>query len=132
MSLKTLCSENIVELIMNMPPLIRDDIIGETTKSIKKEAEEKARKKLIQEIRSSASIVVGDVLDRIVLSHRTGREWIRPEYTKDIHDDLYHTYVEIADNFFYKNSAMLVFDETENRRVNAYINGDIGDDDLSD
>jgi hypothetical protein len=133
MSLKALCTTNIVELIMSLPPMLRDEIIGETTQAIKKEAEEKAMKNIIKEIRSSGSIAVSDISDRIILSHRTGREWIRPEYTNDMNDDLYQTYVEIADKFFYKNSEQLVFFNYQDGIGNGYFSNDLSDDDdLSD
>ena len=116
MDLKTLCMKNMVETIKNLPPILRDEVIGQTTKDIKKEAYENAKKHIMKEIRQSAAIVVEDVTDRIVMSHIKNQNWERPEYTKDIDDELYYTFVDISEKFVIKTFETTVFLHQEHNR----------------
>jgi hypothetical protein len=106
--LKTLCADNLVKLIKNLPPLIRDDVIGETTKVIKLEAEEKVKKK----IRSSA-IIVEDLIENIIESRKNGTYWRRPEYTNDIDDEIYNIFVDIAERTVERYQSFLIFGDEE-------------------
>lgn len=107
MSLKSHCVKNIVEMIKNLPPLLREEIIGESLKEIKKEA----KKEVMKDIRRSAAVVVDDVTTLIIEAQRTGNDWKRPEYTTDIDDELYHTFVDISERFVSSHAEKLVFDE---------------------
>ena len=40
-----------------------------------------------------------DVVDKIITAHSTGIDWKRPEYTKNIDNELYGMYVDIAGRF---------------------------------
>ena len=41
MDLKNICINNLVELIKNLPPLLKEELINNTIKSIKTEAKKK-------------------------------------------------------------------------------------------
>jgi hypothetical protein len=128
MSLKALCVKNMVNQIKNLPPLLLEEIIGESLKSIKEEA----KKEAIKEIRDSASIVVDDITNLLITSHKTGGDWKRPEYTKDIDDELYYTFVDISEQFFEEYGEKLLFDENRprhRRHATVYYGGDSSDED---
>jgi uncharacterized membrane-anchored protein YjiN (DUF445 family) len=117
MSLHKLCIQNMVEQIKNLPPLLKEEIIEASLKEIKKDI----KKEVMREIRDSASIVVEDITERLITSQKTGQDWKRPEYTKDIDDDLYHTFVHTAESFVNKYSDKLVFDEEYHNHQHAFI-----------
>lgn len=112
MSLKTLCMNNIVELIKNLPPLLKEEVLGVSMKAIKEEA----KQKVMKEIRRSASIVVDDVTDILIASHKTGQDMKRPEYTKDIDDELYYTLLGISERFVNKHAEKILFDNAPHNR----------------
>ena len=85
MNLKQQCTKGIVDMIKNMPPVLKEEIIGESLKSIKEEA----RREAIKEIHSSANIVIEDVTERIINAHKTGSTWKRPKYTENMDEELY-------------------------------------------
>lgn len=116
MDLKSLCLDNIAQMIKQLPPMLRDEVIGESSKVIKKEAEEKARKKIMKEIHHSSKVVVEDITERIIQSYVTGRVWKRPEYTRNIDEDLYNIFVDISENFVSKNAEKLLFNGTRSHR----------------
>jgi len=95
------------EMIKNMPPLLKEEIIGVSLAAIKEEA----MNKIMKEMKRSASIVVDDITDCLIESRKTGKNWKRPEYTKDIDDELYYTFVNIAEQFVNKHVEKLVFDQ---------------------
>jgi methyl coenzyme M reductase beta subunit len=99
---------NLVELIKNLPPLLKEEVIGESMKAIKDEA----KQQVMKEIRRSAAIVVDDVTDSLITSRKTGRDIKRPEYTKDIDDELYYTFLDISERFVNKHAEKIVFDNT--------------------
>ena len=86
MDLKTICVKNIVDMIKKLPPLLREEVIGETLKSIKEDAEKKAKESLMYQIRRDAEIVVEDVTEKLVRCHSEGTTLSRPDYTKNIDD----------------------------------------------
>lgn len=106
MSIKALCMNNLVELIKNLPPQLKEEVIGESLKAIKAEA----KQEVMKEIRRSAAIVVDDVTDRLISSHKTGQVMKRPEYTNDIDDELYYTFTDISERFVDKHAEKIVFD----------------------
>ena len=91
MSLKNQCKNNIVDLIKNLPPKLKEEVIGESLDSIKE--------KIMKQMRRDADIVIKDVVDKIITAHSTGIDWKRPEYTKNIDNELYGMYVDIAGRF---------------------------------
>jgi len=105
MDLKSLCSDELIKLIKNLPPTVRDEIIEITTNQLKEEA----KKKIINDIKSYASNIVTDVTDLILISHRVGDNWKRPSYTYRIDDELFDVFVDIAETFVNKNLTELVF-----------------------
>lgn len=109
MDLKTICMKNMVEVIKNLPPLLREEVIGESLKSIKEEAEKKAKESLMYQIRRDAEIVVEDVTEKLVQSQANGTTWQRPEYTKNIDDELYYTFVHVSERFVHKYAEQIVY-----------------------
>lgn len=120
MDLKTLCLNNIVELIKNLPPQLQEEVIGISTKAIKEEAEKNANKKIMKEMKRSAVIVTDDITRRIIKADMTGDIWRRPEYTHDMDDELYYTLVDVAENFVSNNRHLLIFPNNNNRRETIY------------
>lgn len=108
MNLQSLCMQNMVEMIKNLPPLLRDEVIGESTKAIKKEAEENAKNKIIKDIRQSASIIE-DITKYLIESYRTGHDWKLPECRYDIDKELYNTFVNISERIVMKNYEVFMF-----------------------
>lgn len=115
MDLKTLCMNNLVDMIKNLPPQLKDEVIEASIKNIRAEAKAAAKKEIMKEIRDSALIVVEDVTELLTSSSRTGKSWKRPEYTKNIDDELYQTFVNIAEQFFNKKEDQLVFNNSAAR-----------------
>ena len=105
MDLKTIYMNNLVEIIRNLPPLLKEEVIGKSMKAI----EEDVEKKIIKEIRDSATIVVEDITELLISSSRTGKLWERPEYTKNINDELYYTFVDISEKFVNNHGEKLIF-----------------------
>ena len=105
MDLKTIYMNNLVEIIRNLPPLLKEEVIVKSMKAI----EEDAEKKIIKEIRDSATIVVEDITELLISSSRTGKLWERPEYTKNINDELYYTFVDISEKFVNNHGEKLIF-----------------------
>jgi hypothetical protein len=116
MDLKTICMNNLVEIIKNLPPQLQEDVIGASTKAIKEEAEKKTKEKIMKAIKRSAAIVTEDVTERLIASHQTGQSWKRPEYTNDIDDEIYYTFVDVAEKFVNNYGEMLIFPSDRHRR----------------
>ena len=123
MDLKTLCMNNLVDLIKNLPLQLKEEVIGVSIKAIKADA----KKEIIKEIKNSATIVVDDVTDCLISSSRTGKSWQRPEYTKNIDDELYQTFVLVAEQFVNKHAEKLILDNAGHRLKTAMHFG-YGDD----
>ena len=128
MNLKTICMNNLVELIKNLPPLLKEELIGQSIKSIRVEEKEK----IMKEINRSASIVVEDVTEQIINSYTTGRNWTRSEYTKDSEDDLYNTFVHISQTFIDKHADQICFERQRTRRRLYYYDSERDSDSDSD
>ena len=128
MNLKTICMNNLVELIKNLPPLLKEELIGQSIKSIRVEEKEK----IMKEINRSASIVVEDVTEQIINSYTTGRNWTRSEYTKDIEDDLYNTFVHISQTFIDKHVDQICVERQRTRRRLYYYDSERDSDSDSD
>jgi hypothetical protein len=130
MDLKTLCMNNLVQNIVNLPPQLREKVIGESTKKIKKEAEKKAREKIVREVKRTAGIVIEDVMKLIIESQRTGQNWVRPKHTRNIDDDLYYIFVNICEEIVLNNSESLVFGNNSGVRSELNLYPIIDYDDL--
>lgn len=109
MELQSMCANNLVEMIKNLPPLLKEEIIGQSLKSIKEDAEKKAKLSLMKQIRRDAEIVVEDVTNKIVESYKIGTTWNRPDYTKNIDDELYYTFVHISEQFVDRHHEEIIF-----------------------
>jgi len=109
MDLKAICMKNIVELIKNLPPLLKEEVIGKSLKSINEEAEIKAKKSLMKQLRRDAAIVVEDVTNKIVESRVYGTSWRRPDYTMNIDDEMYNIFVHVSEQFVGKYEEHIIF-----------------------
>lgn len=127
MNLQGLCMQNMVEMIKKLPPMMKEEIIGSSLTAIKEESLKKARLEVIKEI-SRSSIIVDDVTDRMIIAHRTSQNWSRPEYTKDIDDELYQIFVDISERFVNKNSEKLIFNQNH-EHIPLYVLEEIHSDD---
>lgn len=128
MSLKALCMKNLVELIQNLPPMMKEEVIGKSLEAI----ENDAKKKVMKEIRRSAAIVTEDVTERIIDASKKGQSWQRPGYTIDIDDELYYTCVDIAQKFVDNNSEKLIFSNGPRyRRQSAVYMENDSDEDIN-
>ena len=97
-TLSEMCKNLLVEQIKNLPPLLKEQVIGETTKQIKSSIQ----KEILKDIRGSALIVVDNMTDILINCYDTGCSYQRPEYTKDLPDELYYTMVQISEKMLDK------------------------------
>lgn len=109
MCLKSLCIKNMVEMIKNLPPLLKDEIMGEALKEIR----EDEKKKMMKDVRELGVVAVEDISSAMTESFRNGVHWTRPDYLKNIDDDLYHMFVDIAEYFTHKNQETLNVSRSE-------------------
>lgn len=109
MSLKELCLKNMAEQIKNLPPLLKEEVLGMTIQSIKDDAEREAKKKIIMELKQSAQMVTQDLVNRMIESHLTSTTWFRPSYTQDMDEDVYQSLVEVSDGFVTTFQQQLMF-----------------------
>jgi hypothetical protein len=112
MDLKAICLQNMVNQIKQLPPLLQEEVIGHSLKTIKEQAKQEAKKELLAELKRDSELVVGDLTDVIVSSRRTGRSWVRPEYTEDIDNDIYHNFVHISEMIVDKYSPEIIFNNS--------------------
>tara|TARA_B110000211_G_scaffold88045_2_gene103136 strand:+ start:21 stop:341 length:321 start_codon:yes stop_codon:yes gene_type:complete len=104
MSLKQLCKKNIISQILNLPPLLKEEILKESILEIKKQI----KQEVIKEIINDCEIVVNQVTDDIINNES---HWYRKSYTSHIDDDLYQSYVNTAQHFI---------NQTNNRIIENY------------
>ena len=104
MSLKDLAMENIVDMIKSLPPLLQEEVIGETRKSIKNEV----KNEVIQEFKNTSSFVIEDLTQCLT----SGNTFKRSSYSIDIDDDLFYTYMYISERFVH-NYGEYLFPKTD-------------------
>ena len=93
-----MCKNLLVEQIKNLPPILKDTIIGESSKKIKEQIEQK----ILKEFKISALIMVDDMTDILINCSNTGCSYERPEYTKNLPDELYYTIIAISEKMIDK------------------------------
>lgn len=93
MSLKNICFQNIVNQIKQLPPVLQEEVIGYSFENIKQQI----KKELLEEMKKDSEIVINDLTDIILSSKTSGKDWKRPEYTKNIDDNLYYNFVNISE-----------------------------------
>lgn len=123
MSLHDLCIQRMVNEIKQLPPLLKEEILELSHKSIMEDAEKIARKKILDEIKRSALIVTNELTQRMIKSYTTLSTWNRPEYTKNMDEDIYQLFVEMSDNFVMSYHRQLIFGHTSNSE-NDYSNSE--------
>jgi hypothetical protein len=96
---------NLSEVIKNLPPKMKEDIIGHSMKAIKEEV----RRELIKEMRISSQCVE-DITENLIISHRTGYQFNKPVYLRNMEDDMYHAFFDISEEFVNKYKDKLVWD----------------------
>ena len=111
MDLKTTCINNLVETIKKLPPYLKEEVILKSIKSIREEE----KSLIIKEVKNNATVVIEDLIDIIIDSNKTGQNFYRPEYTKNIDDELYQIYVDISQNFVKKYTHQLCFEKRSRR-----------------
>lgn len=109
MDLKAICLQNMVNQIKQMPPLLQEELIGYSLKTIKEQAKQEAKKELMSELKRNSHIVISDLTDRIVESRRTGTCWTRPQYTQNIDDSIYYNFVDISEMIVNKYAQEIIF-----------------------
>ena len=93
MSLKEQCIKNITEVVKTLPPLLKEEVVGKSLKTIR----EDIKKEVIKDIGKSAYIIIEDMTYILIKCQQNGGTWERPEYTKDIDENLFYTFVRIAE-----------------------------------
>ncbi len=109
MDLKAICLQNMIHQIKQMPPLLQEELIGYSLKTIKEQAKQEAKKELLAELKRDSHIVINDLTDKIVESRRTGTYWTRPHYTPNIDDIYYQYFVDISEMIVNKYDKEIIF-----------------------
>ena len=110
MDLKSICLQNMVSQIKQLPPLLHEEVLGYSLQTINEEAKKQAKKELLED----SEIVINDLTDIIVKARKNGNDWVRPEYTKNIDDDIYNNFVHISEMIVNKYSQQIhLFDNHE-------------------
>lgn len=105
MDLQSLCRTNMVNQIKNLPPVLKEEIVEISIKEIRKEADKKAMKKVLTDVR----IVIQDLTNILISSHKSGKDFRRPKYTKDMDDSLFDTCLQVAEDFVNTHAETLLF-----------------------
>ena len=92
LSLKEMCMQKMVKSLTELPPLLFEEVFGKTIEMVTKDVENK----VILNINTYAVETISDIKDVIIQSQGLG--WRRPESTLHINDNLYQTFVNIADD----------------------------------
>jgi hypothetical protein len=108
MNLKELCVKNLVYEIDNMPPLLKEEVIGisisNLERNLEKKLESKIKRKVIDNFLVDAEVVIDDIIDKLLDNNNF---WRRPAYTEDMDDDIYNIYVQICNRFVQKYQDIL-------------------------
>ena len=125
MSLKSICQQQLVDLIKNLPPLLKEELIEESLIKIKEEYEEKAHKKIIDKLQTELPLKISMITRNLIKDYNEGKEYKRKkDYTIDSFchqiaytfiEDNYHNLVDT--DYLYVNRCM----EEENSYIDPYI-----------
>ena len=63
MDLKAICLQNMVDQIKQLHPLLQEEVIGHSLKTIKEQAKQEAKKELLAELKRNSEIVIDDLTD---------------------------------------------------------------------
>ena len=105
MDLQSICRKNMVNQIKNLPPVLKEEIIKISIKKIQKEADKKAMKKVLTNVR----VVIQDLTSILILSHKSGKDFCRPKYTKKMDDILFDTCLQVSEDFVNTHAETLLF-----------------------
>jgi hypothetical protein len=83
MSLKSICQQQLVDLIKNLPPLLKEELIGESLIKIKEEYEEKAHKKIIDKLQTELPLKISMITRNLIKDYNEGKEYKRKKRKKD-------------------------------------------------
>ena len=103
MSLKEICKKNILSQILNLPPILKEEILNESIVEIKKQI----KKDLIKEIVSECEFIIDDVTNNIIINNNN-LYWTRSKYTSHIDNDLYQIFVVAAQNFIQNQNNIMI------------------------
>jgi len=92
-----------VSQIKQLPPLLHEEVLGYSLQAIKEEAKKQAKKELLED----SEIVINDLTDIIDKARKNGNDWVRPEYTKNIDDDIYNNFVHVSEMIVNKYSQQI-------------------------
>jgi hypothetical protein len=109
MTLKSLAKKKLLQEIKNIPPVLLDEISDDIKQTRIDQIKNKTIKSFLKRLKSEATIVISDITQLIISSHRSGINWVRPSYMNNIDHRLYGIYVNIAENFaqeYYRNSII--------------------------
>jgi hypothetical protein len=110
MTLKSLAKKKLLQEIKNIPPVLLDEISDDIKQTRIDQIKKKTVTDFLKRLKSEANIVISDITQLIISSHRSGMNWVRPSYMDNIDHRLYGIYVNIAENFaqeYYKNSIII-------------------------
>lgn len=105
MNLRTLCQTNMVKQIKNLPPMLKEEIVDISMKEFKKDA--------IKKVTTDIRIVIKDLTDLLIDSHKNGNCFRRPKYTEDMDDILFDTCLQVAEDFVRDYSECLLFNKNQ-------------------
>ena len=103
MSLKEICKKNILSQILNLPPILKEEILNESIVEIKKQI----KKDLIKEIVSECEFIIDDITNNIIINNNN-LYWTRSNHTSHIDNDLYQIFVVAAQNFIQNQNNIMI------------------------
>ena len=116
-TLKDNCLKQIVYSILNSPPEIKETIINESLKSIKKELCEEIENDIKTKILNDLSFLLPEIIENIIQSTQTGLNKVNfEELYKDIDRDTMHKANKISQEVSSKilNNNIYYFENIEN------------------
>jgi len=123
MNLQNICYERLADSIENSPPLIQENIIGETctriTKRITKKIESKTQKETSDIIYSKMPNLVSSIIYDI-LACKSDNSRIRTDFYKEF-SYLPHNIIKCA--IIISNSAVDIFNTHDYSNLNMILNG---------
>ena len=116
-TLKDNCLKQIVYSILNSPPEIKETIVNESLKSIKKELCEEIENDIKTKILNDLSFLLPEIIENIIQSTQTGLNKVNfEELYKDIDRDTMHKANKISQEVSSKilNNNIYYFENIEN------------------
>jgi hypothetical protein len=122
MNLKTICMDNLVIEIKNLPLQIKEDLLDVSLNQIKKE--------IIKDICLLSVEIINELTRSLILSKQRYEKW-NPPHRPDIDLTLYKTYISIAEIFVMNYNVELDIDIHANKRMRLFRQDISSDEDSS-